>query len=212
MSNEYPNPMCASMSGIVVVSNYSPTDNLTENPLPRSQTNNLCCNEQRKALRRVRSANTIVNKNYYTTHRQYRQNRCQTYEQKAFNFYSAGNPNATPGTPLALSNMYVANCYPTTCQNNCKQVIYKPSNPQFAKEGGVSSSTRTFKTAVTTVEKNVYYNNLLKGSGNKYNNVGGQPYVPFIYKSKSEQCVSLAGRTFYNKPTGGTGVGLSCPK
>ena len=66
--------------------------------------------------------------------------------------------------------------------NGCKLVVYKPSNPQFAVEGGVSSSTRTLKLTLTTIEKNVYNNNRLKGSANNYVNVGGQPFVPLIYK------------------------------
>jgi hypothetical protein len=217
---------------------------------------------------RVRPASTNLKKNYFTTLQQYRQNRCQTYDQKVFNFYSSNqaeanrialqnNPELTekmllsakPGSPLALSNTYVANCYPNTSLsgysqaelvlqafnyiNNenilssgeiaefyamqiqtiqvfasfiktltnseqaiqifdrfisnpyygmaltgpsnprgCKLVVYKPSNPQFATEGGVSSSTRTFKLAVTTVEKNVYNNNR----------------HPFIYKNKTPAC------------------------
>jgi len=211
MSSEYQYPICATSSGIIAISGYSPTPNLTMDPLPVSQSHTLCCNEQRKALRRVRPASTIINKDYYTTHQQYRQNRCQTYKQRAFNFYSGGgNPNALAGTPTTLSNTYVANCYPTKCQSNCSKVIYKPSNPQFAKEGGVSSSTRTLKLGLTTVEKNVFFNNLLKGSGNRYENRGGKPFVPFIHKSKSVPCAPLISRTFYKKPTGGTGVHKSC--
>ena len=33
----------------------------------------------------------------------------------------------------------------------CKQVYYKPNNPQFAKQGGVSSSTRILKLNVDTI-------------------------------------------------------------
>jgi hypothetical protein len=55
----------------------------------------------------------------------------------------------------------------------CKLVVYKPSNPQFAVQGGVSSSTRTLKLGVTTVEKNVYQNG---------------KYTPLIYKTKTATC------------------------
>jgi hypothetical protein len=277
---------CKTCDGIGLVADYSPQYFLTNNPLPVCQTPQNCCNEQRKALLRVRPASTILKKNYFTTLQQYRQNRCQTYDQKVFNFYSGStlvqnvadlknNPNITaamlsqakPGDPIGLSNTYVANCYPNTgsstftqleliaqafqvLNNNgvfstaditnfynlqietvqqfaifiqnlesgesvqavdifkrfitnpyygmslsgpsnprgCKLVVYKPSNYQFATQGSVSSSTRTLKLSVTTIEKNVYNNNRLKGSANNFINIGGQPYVPLIYKSKSPGC------------------------
>jgi hypothetical protein len=216
----------------------------------------------------VRPASTNLKKNYYTTLEQYRQNRCQTYDQKVFNFYSGAtngdvNLYAKPGTPLAESNLYVGNCYPNTGlsgytqveivnkafaimeQNGalsstditnfysagintfaefanylnttsnpttakaifkrllddpylgmsltgpsnprgCKLVVYKPNNPQFAQQGGVSSSTRILKLAVNTVETFVAQNNKLKRGTDV--NFGSQPQVPFIYKTKVPPC------------------------
>jgi len=91
---------------------------------------------------------------YYTTHTQYMQNRCQTYNQRLFNFKKkANNPLVKPGSPLALANIYMANCQPSY-NSNCNLVVYKPSNYQYAKQGAVSSSTRTLKQTVTTIEKN----------------------------------------------------------
>lgn len=123
---------CATCEGVAIVSSYYPTTTyLTDNPEPNTQNPKLCCNEERKALRRVLPASTNLRKNYYTTHAQYLQNRCQTYEQRAFNFQSpnpvdtaaiinSGNPYITaksikaakPGSPLALYNTYFANCQP----------------------------------------------------------------------------------------------------
>ena len=261
---------CKLCQGIGLTANYYPETNLTNNPIPATESLQLCCNEQRKALRRVRPASTNLKKNYYTTLQQYRQNRCQTYDQKVFNFYSGSldgefNPLAKPGTPLAETNLYVANCYPNTglsgyteaevvlfsyntltnkgylnaedivyfneLQINtiaafytflkslksgntlealaaftnilenpyfgmsltgpsnprgCKLVVYKPSNPQFAVQGSVESSTRTLKLAVTTVEKFVAQNNKYKRGTNM--NTGGQPFVPFVYKTKTPRC------------------------
>jgi hypothetical protein len=102
---------------------------LTENP-ERNVTNPvLCCNQEYKAKRRAIYASTNLKKNYYTTTKQYLQNRCQTYEQKIFNFQQpqpvqityellqagitpAQIATAKPGSPLALTNTYVANCFP----------------------------------------------------------------------------------------------------
>jgi hypothetical protein len=131
--------------GIQMVTDYYPETNITNKPLAINTMPNFCCNAQKNALKRTRSASTILSKNYYTTHEQYRQNRCQTFEQKSFNFYSGPVSNT--------NNLYVANCYPNT-PHGCKLVVYKPNNPQFATEGGVDSSTRTFKLAVTTIETN----------------------------------------------------------
>jgi hypothetical protein len=128
---------------------------LTNNPEPISGTAKFCCNEERKARRRVQSAPTKLSPNYYTTHKQYLQNRCQTYEQRAFNFYSTGDPNAVPGTPQAMSNTYVANCFPSNCQSSCSNVIYKPNNPQFAQQGAVSSSTLMLKRNYDEINKNL---------------------------------------------------------
>jgi hypothetical protein len=81
---------------------------------------------ERKARRRVLPANTLLRKNYYTTLQQYRLNRCQTYNQRIFNFQKTQvlnneDPNynveiiskfSKPGDPLSYLNLYVANCYP----------------------------------------------------------------------------------------------------
>ncbi len=89
---------------------------LTENPEPATTSPRFCCNEEKKARRRVLPASTNLKQNYYTTHIQYLENRCKTYEQRAFNFVRAAvplsDPNAKPGSPLALGNTYVANCQP----------------------------------------------------------------------------------------------------
>jgi hypothetical protein len=211
------NEDCKTCHGIGLVTSFSPEPFLTNNPEPVSCSTQFCCNEERKALQRVIYANTNLKKNYYTTHAEYMANRCQTYEQKAFNFYSgpeipqvyaqiaATNPAlaakiraAKPGSPLSYLNMYVANCYPDTDPlagtltgpNNprgCKLVVYKPSNPQFAVEGGVSSSTRTLKLTVDTISTNLSSLRKLKGAGAVANR-GGQPFVPFVYKAKVAPC------------------------
>jgi hypothetical protein len=121
---------CKRCEGIGIVASYKPnTTFLEENPEPNTQNPTLCCNDEYKAKRRAIYANTNLNKNYYTTTKQYLQNRCKTFEQKAFNFLSYqtnldnsvyknnpyyisvdGNKGAKAGSPLALANTYLANC------------------------------------------------------------------------------------------------------
>lgn len=122
---------CAQCQSVGIISSYQPNMTyLTENPEKETQTTKFCCNEERKAKRRVIYASTNLKKNYYTTHKQYLQNRCQTYEQKAFNFLIPNVPGiqeiikqepfltpeqiqlAKPGSALALYNTYLANCFP----------------------------------------------------------------------------------------------------
>jgi len=122
---------CTKCNGVGIISNWQPITNLTEKPQPDVTNGLLCCNQQRKAIRRVLPASTNLKKNYYTTNSQYLFNRCQTYDQRAFNFFSGvSNVNALkaiedypsftekaldlskPGDPLSYLNLYVANCNP----------------------------------------------------------------------------------------------------
>lgn len=270
---------CQICNGIGVVATYKPNkNNITENPTTTTTTYPLCCNEERKAKRRVIYASTNLSKNYYTTLQQYRQNRCQTYDQRAFNFLRSAEIDYAPykpGSPEALinSNTYVANCQPNSelvesseinlidilfnvlvkenlltpaeiaefkaknintfmeflsflesivdsvsrekalkiygdFINNpyygiplsgpsnprgCKLVVYKPSNPQFANQGAVTSSTRTLKLNVDTIETNLAGYNRDQKQG-AYLGIdatallGGQPEIPFLYKNKAPSC------------------------
>lgn len=118
---------CKKCEGVGIVADYYPNKTfLEENPEPNTQNRVLCCNDEIKAKRRAIYASTNLKKNYYTTTKQYLQNRCKTYDQKAFNFLSYrtnttgnpyyistdGNKGPTPGSPLALTNTYLANCQP----------------------------------------------------------------------------------------------------
>jgi hypothetical protein len=269
---------CKTCEGVGIVSSYYPNNTyLTENPENNTQNQILCCSAEKKALRRVLSANTNLKKNYYTTHSQYLQNRCQTYEQKAFNFQTPNSPinNAKPGSPLALLNTYFANCQPngeiyeatefalinkmlsillsqgilTTEEiqtfkesyeytfdslfnylnslnnesaitffidfinnpyygvpfsgpNNpagCKLVVYKPNNPQFAKQGSVSSSTRMLKLNVDTIQTNAA--SLNRNNVNLVNSVNNSvtPQNTTIFKNKAPSCNNSKVLRFQNK-------------
>lgn len=124
------NQDCNTCQGIGIVASYKPNlTNLLENPDPTTTNRVLCCNQEKFAKQRVIYASTNLKKNYYTTTKQYLQNRCKTFHQKAFNFLSYktngsvsndnnnpyyysvdGNNGPTPGSPSALANTYLANC------------------------------------------------------------------------------------------------------
>lgn len=122
---------CKNCKGVGIVSDWMPINNLTEKPEPNVTNPLLCCNQQRKARQRVLPTNTNVKKNYYQTTYMYLYNRCQTFEQRQFNFLVGpvdrqllqlfkAYPFVTakileyskPGDPLSLVNYYVAQCNP----------------------------------------------------------------------------------------------------
>ena len=93
-------------NGVEVVVNYYPNKTyLQDNPETNTTNPVLCCNNEVKAKRRAIYASTNIKQNYYTTHSQYLQNRCKTYDQKSFHFVS--NDPVTTG-----ANTYLANCQP----------------------------------------------------------------------------------------------------
>jgi len=192
---------CNNCQGIGLVSDWYPITNLTEKPEQVVTNPLLCCNQQRKAIRRVLPASTIVKKNYFQTTKMYLRNRCQTFKQREFNFITDGidpdvvmNNAVKPGAPLSEGNLYVAQCAPNTTLDGdsyvgCKQVYYKPNNPQYAKQGAVSSSTRNLKLNVTTIEKNAFNHKQLQNQSMAYDLQRGQdPNIPFINKMKTAHC------------------------
>jgi hypothetical protein len=120
---------CKTCQGVGIVASYKPNNfNLLQNPQPNTTNPILCCNQEAFAKKRVLYASTNLKKNYYTTTKQYLQNRCKTYDQKAFNFLSyrtngsgpgpydnnsyliSTEGKVKPGGPLSLANTYLANC------------------------------------------------------------------------------------------------------
>jgi len=195
---------CKDCTGISVVTNYYPEYYLTNNPLPVCTNPQNCCNEPRKALLRVRPASTNLKKNYFTTLQQYRENRCNTYEQKAFNFKTENdyltdaailknNPNITakmiadakPGSPLTLLNTYVGNCYPNTGLSTYSQIELVAMSFQILNNSGVFSNddvTNFYNLKISTLQEFVWFISSLKSgktvqAANLFKNFITNPYV-----------------------------------
>ena len=287
---------CKTCQGVGLVSDWQPIINLTEKPQLDVTNPLLCCNQQRKARQRVLPTSTNVKKNYYQTNYMYLYNRCQTFEQREFNFVSGQiDPSilsiikkypfvnekllehAKPGSPLSLVNLYVAQCNPNVTieqgvevafiiaitnsmiqkslmtqpqyalllQNNpssiqefvnflktnlpadkselaiaylyeiasnpyngsilsgpsntkgCKQVYYKPNNPQYAKQGSVSSSTRILKLNVDTISTNAAKNRLqnLKAKTPAACNPATYTGNPFFFQGQHQNSKICSKRT-----------------
>ena len=93
-----------------------------------------------KARRRSMYANTNLKPDYFNSLQACREKRCQTFDQRSFNFERDG-----------VDGVLYANCQPN--KQGCKQVFYKPNNTQFAQQGAVSSSTRLLKLTNDTRNK-----------------------------------------------------------
>jgi hypothetical protein len=269
-----------------IVSDWYPIENLTEKPQPNSTNGQFCCNQERNARNRVLPTSTNLDKNYYQTNHMYLYNRCQTFEQREFNFVSGPiDKNLTnllqqfplltekiiayakPGSPLALNNLYVAQCVPNNSieynaevsfmlsitnsmfqkglitsetltqlkdpinninnladliiylnsinetdavaylyhvasnpyvnmtpsalnknSRGCKQVYYKPNNPQYAKQGSVSSSTRMLKLNVDTITKCAAKNQLQIDKAKTENGCNKAIYIgnPFFFQGQPQ--------------------------
>ncbi len=291
---------CKTCNGVGIVSDWYPINNLTEKPQPNVTNPPLCCNQQKKALKRVLPTSTNLNKNYFQTTSMYLYNRCQTMKQRQFNFLNGPvnqellnlfktYPGITakvieyskPGDPLSLMNYYVAQCNPNftielaaetafigglanqllkdglidtniynliinstklslqefinilsnylsteqfnyivnyiytvasnpynnqisgpTNPKGCSQVYYKPNNPQFAKQGGVSSSTRLLKLNVDTITTAaaLQKNNLYKDKVSKCNPATyiGNPFFFNGQKQNNKICSKMTGDEYKN--------------
>ena len=150
---------CSVCNGIGFVGNEWLTSSLSDTPHDETQTPLFCCNEEQTAIDRCLPSSSllalnsvvvnsktnitegIVTNKYYMRLDQYRQGRCLTYDQRSFNFVSK--------VPTRLHE-YIVKC--NSVNQTCDVAVYKPNNQQYAQQGAVKSSVRTFKKKVTTIE------------------------------------------------------------
>lgn len=293
-----PSDDCKTCKGVDIVSNWYPITNLTEKPQRDTTNPLLCCSQQRKARQRVLPASTLVKKNYFQTTHMYLYNRCQTFQQRQFNFvYGIADqqilqllsqyPNISPkvlayikpGDSLSFVNTYVAQCNPNVVidtavlsqflslvaqalletqiitkneydvlisvnignirafilaleqlppeqaaialgylyriasipyngqfiigpsnPKGCSQVFYKPNNPQYAQQGGVTSSTRILKLNYDTIQTNSAFDRKFRGANSAAEmSLMNYPEVPFAFKYKVQPCSksTYSGNPFF---------------
>ena len=99
---------------------------------------NNCC---QPAIKRIQNKNGIIDASYNYTTQGYLQKRCLTYNQNAFNFDISGDVLQ----PFCCGN----NCHPP--HQRPKIATYKKSNPQFRKQGAVSSRARLNRLKYNTI-------------------------------------------------------------
>jgi hypothetical protein len=147
----------------------------------------------------IKSAVTLMSKAYYSDTRGYLQSRCKRYEQKLSTNPVPGvqyiGPDHMPNWPndecLGPQTRLTGSCLYPACSaaqrqepNQCQgTTTYKPNNVPFAKQGGVSSSTRTLSLRVNTVNLN----------GNSFYSAFGGYFVKNNYQVP--QCRRLPGNS-----------------
>ena len=124
----------------------------------------------------IKSGITTQSQSYYGSISQYLESRCRTYAQRESTTKVPGGtyyPSATNNIPFTFlypdddprgpqvyepkncANPKIYNYNPlNTSQNNYCSTIYKPNNPQFARQGAVSGSTRLQKLKSDTITSN----------------------------------------------------------
>ena len=132
----------------------------------------IACNPE---INVIKSGIVTQSQSYYTSRTQYLESRCRTYTQREsttklpdgvyypsiknipFTFLYPDNhprgPQAYESKNCANPKIYNNNSLNTPPNNYCT-TIYKPNNPQFARQGAVSGSTRLQKLKSDTITSN----------------------------------------------------------
>ena len=145
--------------------------NLTSNTTQRPgvcQNPAICQDPASNALRRVRSAgmikrsvpnNPIATPKYFTDKQQYLANRGMGFQQNQFHFLrrdvAGADSTVKPGSSTAsLNNTFYGNVSLSYCPTSSNTFIpsyYKPNNPGYAQQGGVSASARSANLKYSTI-------------------------------------------------------------
>jgi hypothetical protein len=121
----------------------------------------VACNPQNNI---IKSASSILSKKYYSDRKAYLQSRCLLYDQRlsgtrltSVTYVDPETnaiilPNGTNQTELRAAKNCL-NC-PTNAAVSTTNVVYKPSNHQYATQGAVDSSSRIARLKYNTITKN----------------------------------------------------------
>ena len=175
---------------------FSSTKNTIFNQSKDLSGNCVGCNPETTV---IKSAVTLLKKDYYSDTKGYLQSRCQTYDQKLSTIPIPENKNnyidPTTHNPIPSSNsssgsqVYYTNNCSKKCTNNNSRVttIYKPNNSQYSQQGAVSSSSRLTRLKYNTITKNG--NSFKSAWGHEGANAGkyqGTSDSPYFLKTKNQ--------------------------
>jgi hypothetical protein len=147
----------------------------------------------------IKSAISILKKNYYSDRHSYLHSRCVTYDQKLSTTPISGNTYFDAnGKPVQPSNSSTGSQVWQTqsCLNDCiikraATTIYKPNNQQYSQQGAVTSSSRLARLKYNTITDNgasfrTAYGAVGANAG-KYQGTSESPY--FIKSKEQSVCV-----------------------
>ena len=139
---------------------------------------------------KIRSAVTLLHKDYYTTNLSYLKGRCNTIDtnkviqkKEGITYFKDGK-YVWPTNSTDNSAIYKNNCV-SRCYASCNTTIYKPSNPQYGVQGAVSNSARLDRLKYNSINKT---NNSL---GKQYNvnfAYNGSNNSIYFVKNKEGKC------------------------
>jgi hypothetical protein len=203
------NDVCCGVSNNSIVSNIQQKNNSTiydnsESIITQTDVSNcwdgpigkrICCNPENNLI----TYKTAPIEKNFISYQYYFKNRCYNYEQNISTAKVAGNsyfnngiatyPSNNPnGCQILQKKNCSNNCCRCDCQNSRVQnMIYKPNNRQFAKQGGTSGKSRI----------NALRENTINPGGSLFNNAYG-------LKEINNGICNLNGDSLYyvkNKPT-----------
>jgi hypothetical protein len=147
---------------------------------------NTCCVPP---IKRIQNRGGVIDASYSYTTRGYLESSCQSYKDNAFNFIDNSGANTFPKT-----------CNVNICPTRA-MATYKRNNPQFKKQGAVSSRSRMNRLKYNTIVGTMPYTQ-------QY--FGGQTANKSIFKEKSKNCCFCSTGTLKN-PCHGQNIPCSCP-
>ena len=141
----------------------------------------------------IKSAVTLLNKNYFSDTKGYLQSRGQTYDQKlSINPIPGNNYTSQPSDSSTGSQVYYTDNCSKKCTTNNSRVttIYKPNNQQYSQQGAVSSSSRLDRLKYNTITKNgKSFKTAWGQQGANAGSYKGTTAAPYFLKSKYQVCV-----------------------
>ena len=184
------NNMCLNQATKVQNNGYIQIGDATDPDSYRIQTGiyNTRCIAGNPEAQIIKPASTIISKSYYSDTKGYLQSRCKTYNQKQTHHTPLGKKTETNEYRMTDCPQVKKGCAVTT--------VYKPSNQSFRTQGAVSSSLRTQKLQVNTIDKNAASFTTAYGlqaaNAGKYSTYSDSPY--FVKSKQSKPiCVRKNG-------------------
>ena len=183
------------------VKQYILTDFVIQRPIPSDKFDDLnkntlvcvACNPENNV---IKSAVSLLNKDYYTDTSAYLKSRVKTFNQLASFVKKPDIQYIDPETGVALypsdTNNGPQDFNTTQSSDKCVKAvrtIYKPNNSSFAQQGAVDGGSRIARLKYDTITKNgASFRTAYGQQGANAGKYSSSPEAPFFLKSKVNVC------------------------